>query len=339
MKINCKDWDGWPKNRTAIIAEVGINHGGDENLAWKMIQAAHNNGADFVKIQSFVMENVFHPSLPYYSGTKAMELTLEAQKRLFQKAIKAGIKLITTPYDFASVDMVEKFKPLAYKIASMDNDNHPLIRYIVQKDRPVLISCGMADLDDIQRTVSIIEESKNNKLILLHCVSDYPTRLNDLNLAMINLLRKRFGYPVGLSDHSHGLFSLYIAASLGVEVIEKHFTIDRSLAKKIPDADHNISIEPQELKKLREFCEAVPIAMGSAPRFLTKNETKGKRTLKRGLYARRDISAVESLSSENTVFLRPAKGIKPCDWNEVCGKKILKSIPKHTPIFPSDIKL
>lgn len=337
MKIDYLTWPDWPHNRTAIVAEVGVNHGGNEGLAWEMIQSANENGADFVKLQSFVMESFFHPSLSYYSNTKSLELSFEVQRRLFSKAKNEGINLITTPYDFDSVDMVEEFNPPAHKIASMDNDNIPLIRYIAEKGRPVLVSCGMADLDEIQSVVNIIKRAGNNKLVLLHCISDYPTRDEDMNLAAINLLKRMFDLPVGLSDHSLGLTGSYIAASLGATVIEKHFTIDRSLVKKIPDADHDISIEPSELKELNRFCESVNVMLGCERRKLTENEIAGRKNLRRGLYARRNIKAGEKLTLENTVLLRPVKGISANQWDKMVGKKYVSNIKKHKPIYMSDL--
>lgn len=339
FKNKYPDWTGWPQNRAAIIAEVGMNHGGDESLAWEMILSANENGADFVKLQSFITEDFFHPSLPYFSSTKSMELSVEAQRRLFRKAKERKIKLITTPFDFKSVDIADEFEPPAHKIASMDNDNIPLIRYIAKKGKPVLVSCGMAELGEIERVVNIMEEERNDSLILLHCVSDYPTKPQDLNLEMINLLKSVFKKPVGLSDHSLDLNSSYIAASLGVAVIEKHFTTDRTLHNRFPDADHNISVEPQELKKLREFCEAVPIIIGSVPRELTENEIKGRQNFRRGLYAKRDIKIGEYLNLENTIFLRPVSGISAGDWDTVCGKEVKRNISKYQPILYSDLGL
>jgi len=334
-----ENWPGWPPDRTAIVAEIGLNHGGDETLAWKMIQSAYNNGADFVKLQTFVMEDFFHSSLPYYNNIKNMGLSSDAQKRLFKKAANKNIKLITTPFDRTTVDLTEEFNPPTYKVASMDNDNTPLIRYIAEKNRPVIVSCGMADLDEIQRVVQIMEEAGNKKLVLLHCISDYPTKIDDLNLSMIRFLSDTFGYPVGLSDHSIGLHSSFVAASLSAAVIEKHFTTDRSLKDKYPDADNDISILPHELKELRIFCESVRIMRGKIPRQFTANEQEGRLAYRRGLYARRDIKAGEKISLKNTVFLRPVKGIKAGDWDNVVGKEIKKSISKYQPITYSDLGL
>jgi len=337
MENNFIRWIGWPQNRTALIAEVGMNHGGVEELAWEMVLSAHNSGADFVKLQSFVTKDFFHPDLRYFEKTKSMELSFEVQRRLFSKAKGEGINLITTPFDFNSVDMVEEFAPSVHKIASMDNDNIPLIRYIAKKNRPVLISCGMADLGEIQKIVNVMEEVGNNKLALLHCISDYPTEPENLNLSMIDLLRNTFGYPTGLSDHSHGLYSSYVAASMGVQVIEKHFTTDRSLQKEYPDADHGISINPEELKELRIFCESVPVMMGHAPRRFTENEKLGRLNMRRGIYAKRNIGTGEKLDTENTIFLRPVRGIKAGLWDDVCGKEVKKEILELNPIYFTDL--
>lgn len=332
-------WKGWPQNRVAVIAEIGVNHGGDENLAWKMIESAHENGADFVKLQSFVIKEFFHPSLEYYSNAKSLGLALDKQRNLFKRAKQNGIELITTPFDFTSVDMVEEFDPAAYKVASMDNDNIPLLRYIAGKGRPVLVSCGMAGLGDVEKIVSVMRQADNDKLVLLHCVSDYPTRPEDVNLAMIGLLEKTFGCFAGLSDHSIGITSSQIAVSLGACVVEKHFTIDKTLAEKIPDADHNISIEPVELSVLREFCESVCVMMGAAPRMLTENEIEGRKKFKRGLYARKNIEAGEKVNLENVILLRPAKGVPAGHWDQVEGARVERNISKHQPIMFSDISL
>lgn len=329
---------GWPSGRAAIIAEIGVNHGGDGDLAWEMIRSANKSGADFVKLQSFVMEDFLHPCVEYYSEVKSLELSLDTQRELFRKAGREGIGLITTPFDFASVDMADEFDPPAHKIASMDNDNIPLIRHIAQKGRPLLLSCGMAEIWDIGKAADVIRKTGNDKFVLLHCVSDYPAKPENLNLFMINFLRETVGCPVGFSDHSIGITGAQIALSLGAVVIEKHFTTDRRLAEKIPNADHAISIEPAELKTLSEFCESVGLMMGDAPRQLTETETEGKRKFKRGIYAKKDIEAGETLSLENSSLLRPVKGLRAGQWDSVNGKKAARSIRKNSPIFPSDVE-
>ena len=339
MRKDFKNWINWPDKRTVIIAEVGINHGGDEALAWEMILAAHENGADFIKLQTYSTERFFHPSLPYFDATKSMELSPEATSRLFKKAKVAAAKLITTPFDFESVDLIENFSPPLYKIASMDNDNSPLIRYIAQKGHPVIISCGMASVEEIQKLIHVVEKTGNDKLILLHCVSDYPASPESLNLEMIPYLSNLFNIPVGFSDHSIGMDGAYLAASMGAVAIEKHFTTDRNLVKKFPNADHEISFEPGELKELRMFCEKIPSMKGIAPRKITAGETIGRKNFKRGVYAKKPIKKGEPLTRDNTILLRPVGEIPAGFWDQITGKIAEKSIGNMEPIRFSDIGL
>jgi N,N'-diacetyllegionaminate synthase len=333
-------WRGWPESRTAIIAEIGINHGGDADLAWEMVLSAHESGADFVKLQSYVTEEFLHPALEYYSTTSTMELSLKTQQELFARSRSEGIELITTIYDVASLDVLDGSEPAAIKIASMDNDNLPLLREVGKLGHPILVACGMLGLDEMQSVVDAVGQTGNQRLVLLHCVSDYPTEPRDLHLSMLQCMKEGLGVPIGLSDHSLGLNSSFMAASMGVCVIEKHFTTDKGLVEKIPAADHDISIDPKELRALREFCEDVPIMKGHAPRELTPGEIQGRTNWKRGIYARRDITVGEELSTENVVFLRPvpAEGLPVSQWDSISGSKASEAIHKHEPITLRDIK-
>tara|TARA_B100000686_G_scaffold250623_1_gene260859 strand:+ start:566 stop:1585 length:1020 start_codon:yes stop_codon:yes gene_type:complete len=339
MRKDCENWPGWPQKRPAIIAEVGINHGGDENLAWEMIQAAHENGADFIKLQTYSTERFFHPDLPYYSSTKSMELSPESTAQLFKKAKSIGAQLISTPFDTDSLELLETFAPPLYKVASMDNDNYPLIKSICDKSRPLIISCGMANIEEIQNVLDVVKNTGNDKLILLHCVSDYPADPASLNLNMIPYLSNLANVPIGFSDHAIGMHSAYLAASLGAVVVEKHFTTDRNLESKIPDADHEISFEPSELKNLRAFCEAIPTMKGVAPRKILKGETSGRQNFRRGIFANRNIDAGETLTLENTIFLRPVSEIPAGRWDEIEDKKVVHSISAMQPIKFSDLGL
>jgi len=267
-----------------------------------------------------------------------MELTHEDTAELFANSKKNGIQLFTTPFDPESVDFIEVFGPKLYKIASMDNDNTPLIRFIAQKGRPVIVSCGMANLDEISQVVETVKMTGNERLILLHCVSDYPAKPDSLNLEMIPYLKKQFNVPVGFSDHAIGLHSAYMAISIGAAIIEKHFTTDRKLSDQMPDADHEISIEPKELNELRAFCEAVPLMRGKAPRQITSGEKEGRTAFRRGLYTKKPVKAGEKVSLENTVLLRPVKGIAANQWSDVCGKPFLREIGSMEAINISDLE-
>jgi N,N'-diacetyllegionaminate synthase len=339
MRSSFVSWSGWPKERTAVIAEVGINPGGDVDLAWEIVLSAYKNGADFVKLQTFQTSQFMHPELEYYKSVASMELSAKDTETLFQRAQKEGISLVTTPFDFASVDLVDKFAPAFYKVASMDNDNKPLIQYIAGKKRPMVVSCGMATLDEIHNVVKWCREAGNNQLVLLHCVSDYPAAPESLNLEMIPYLRHCFDVPIGLSDHSLGLDSSLMAAALGAAVIEKHYTTDPGLLEKIPDADHDISIVPEQLKELSRFCKLAPVMIGSAPRVLSEGEEQGRKTFRRGLYASKAIAKNGQLTMENTVLLRPVKGIAANQWPEVEGTKTLRAIEKYQAIRFSDLDI
>jgi len=330
------NWQRWPKDRSAIIAEIGMNHGGDEGLAWEMIVAAHENGADFVKLQSYVTSSFLHPSLGYYNNTKSMELSTKVQKNLFERSKEKGIELITTPYDIGTAELVESFSPAAYKVASMDNNNFYLIDFIASFQRPIMVSCGMATLDEIHRMMNNVTKT-NNKLVLCHCISNYPAKDDELNLNSIDLLNQTFNVFIGYSDHSIGLEAPKIAIAMGAVAIEKHFTTDKKLAEKYPDADHDISITPNELKQLYHFAKKTSIMSGKSPRQLTENEKQGRLAYRRGIYASKDIKSGTKLSLDNICFLRPAKGISVSEWNNINNKKVISDIKKHQPIFNSDL--
>lgn len=339
MGYEFPQWPGWPGDRTAVVAEVGLNHGGDAQLAWDLIQAAHESGADFVKLQTFHTDRLLHPSLDYYDKTSRLELSDDVQVSLFSRARDNGIALVTTPFDPESLELAEQFSPAFHKIASMDLDNLPLIECVAKTGRPVILSCGMSHLGEVETAVQVARESGNTRLVLLHCVSDYPADEEGLNLAMLSLFRDRFRLPVGLSDHTVGLNGALVAASLGAAVIEEHFTLNRRLAESIPDADHELSIEPDELRRLRDFCEAVPRLMGRAPRDLTENEEIGRRNYRRGAYADRNISKGEVLSLDNVTFLRPVSGMPVGAWPDICGRKVLHAIDKGQPITGESVGL
>lgn len=337
MKDRYPSWPDWPSRRTAIIAEVGVNHGGDESLAWDMIVSAHENGADFVKLQSYTAESLIHPSMSYFKAAKSMELSFDVQDRLFRMAKKSGIVLITTPYDHRAADFVSQFDVACYKIASMDIDNYPLIRHIARYDKPVLVSTGMADMVEIEKILHILKEGRSDKFVLLHCVSEYPTKPENADLFMLGRLREELDCFIGLSDHSIGLECSKAAASFGVAVIEKHFTIDKSLAEKMPEADHDISMTPRELKELRSFCEAAPPLMEAFPRDRTKSSVVDRDKIRRGIYALKSIAAGERLSLDNVIFLRPVASIKAGEWGSIAGKIALRDIEKYDPIRREDL--
>ncbi|RJQ28970.1 NeuB family protein [Candidatus Parcubacteria bacterium] len=332
-------WAGWPGDRPAVVAEVGFNHGGNEDLAWEMIVSAHEAGADFVKLQTFKVADFIHPSLDCYQNVQTMELCNGANERLFVKAAKKGIHLFSTPFDKASADLLESFNVPAYKIASMDNDHFALLFHVARKEKPVLVSLGMAGIEVAKSVIQTVRKAGNSKILLLHCISDYPAKLEDMHLAAIAGIRNDLNVFSGLSDHSEGIRAALAAAALGAAVIEKHFTTDRKLAQTIPDADNDISIEPSELKELVKFCKSLPIMIGTWPRPLTRGEQIGVTDFKRGVYAARDIAAGEIVDSDAVCFLRPVKGIPAGQWPRYAGCCAKQSIKAMEPIRSEDLSI
>ncbi|MCD4729541.1 MAG: N-acetylneuraminate synthase family protein [Bacteroidales bacterium] len=323
--------------RPLIIAEVGVNHNGDLSLAKEMISSASKSGADFVKLQSFVMEEFFSPTLDYYTETETFSLGFNEQTELFEYASRENILLITTPFDIKSVDFIDQFNVPAYKIASMDCNNYPLIRHIASKKKYIFLSTGMADIEEIGNAINVCKEEGNEDIILLHCVSNYPTDYRDLNLNFMLKMHDLFGFSVGLSDHTLGVENAMVAASLGAKIIEKHFTTDPDMDKEYPGADHDIAITPSELKQLSVFCDKIPLIMGNSDRVFSENENNGRQKMRRSWYARKNIFPGEVFSMSNMVALRPVRGISVADEKKIIGKKATNSILKGLPIQFTDI--
>lgn len=327
--MKCKEW---PEERAAIIAEIGSNHGGDPELAWEMIKSAHENGADFVKLQSFYADRFLHPSLEYFPAVKAMELSAEVQEELFRKAQTHGIALFSTPFDEDTVAFLERVDVPLFKIASMDLDNHSLIRRVARTGRPVLMSTGMASREEIAQALEVVRGEDNDAIVLMHCVSDYPTQPEDVNLRAVQGLAKDFDIATGLSDHSLGIHSAMAAIAMGAVVVEKHYTTQRELMDIHPNADNDISILPHELAELREFAENMRHMMGEYPRQLTEQEDAQRLGSRRGAYASRNLAKGEVLSENDIIFLRPVQGISAGDSGNYVGELLATDVKRLEPL-------
>lgn len=311
--------------KTAVIAEIGINHNGDSALARDMIEIAWECGADLIKLQSFVTEKFFIHDLPYFRSAKALELTLEMQRDLLNFAAHNGIRLFTTPFDIDTLDFLDEFDLPAYKVASMDCNNYQLIESIARRQKPVILSTGMALADEIEKAVQVIKGTGNQQIVLLHCVSDYPPEAHDMNLNYIHTLQQKFNVPCGFSDHTAGMDAALLSVGLGACIIEKHFTMDRGLHDKFPQADHKVSMIPSELKELSSFCRQAELIKGGMEKHLTEKERQGRLCFRRGIYTKVAIDAGEILTAENLISLRPVRGIPVSMFNHVLGKKTVRS--------------
>ena len=311
---------------TFIVAEVGFNHNGDVELAKRMIASAAENGADAVKLQTFIAKEMISNGLmaddpdnpgneiPFYEFFQRYELSRSDYEILFAHAKKINIPLFSTPFDEGSLEMLVELGTPAIKIASPDLTYLPFLKKVAKTGLPVVLSTGMGNEEEISQALEILQPKC--PIILLHCVSNYPSQYEEMNLNCMETLRAKFNVPVGLSDHTTDNLSAVVAASLGAVLIEKHFTVDRNL----PGVDQSISIEPQELKKLKGELIHVNQILGDDEKQIQPSEIPVKQSARRSLVARIGISAGTPLIKEMIACKRPGTGISPAELNSVLGK-------------------
>jgi N,N'-diacetyllegionaminate synthase len=309
-----------------IVAEVGFNHNGDVNLAKRMIESAAKNGADAVKLQTFTAKEMISNSLmaddpdnsgneiPFYEFFQRYELSRSDYEILFAYAKKINIPLFSTPFDEGSLEMLIELGVPAIKIASSDLTYLPFLKKVAKTSLSVVLSTGMGNEEEISRALEILKPEC--PIILLHCVSNYPSQYDEMNLHCMETLRSRFNVPIGLSDHTLDNLSAVVAASLGAVLIEKHFTLDREL----PGVDQSISIEPSGLKKLKNELIHINQILGNEKKQIQLSEIPVKQSARRSLVARINISSGTPLSEEMLACKRPGTGIPTSKLNHVLGK-------------------
>ncbi|MEC7641802.1 MAG: N-acetylneuraminate synthase family protein [Nitrospinota bacterium] len=312
-----------------IVAEIGFNHNGDVGLAKKMMRAAAENGADAVKFQTFIGEELVsklqtgddpdHPGseIPTYEFYQRYELTRGDYEALFRYGRELEIPVFSTPFDEGSLDMLVDLGMPAVKIASCDLTNLPFLKYVAQKNIPVVLSSGMGSLGEIENALNIMRGEGNERIILLHCVSNYPAQHEEMNLMCLPSLESTFEVPVGLSDHSMDNLSSILAVALGAVMIEKHFTTDRGL----PGVDQSIAMESGDLKALKEATSQVPKILGDGIKRVQPSEIASKAG-RRSLVAKVDISPGTAITREMLSIKRPGTGISPENLERVIGRQV-----------------
>lgn len=328
--------------KTFIVAELSANHNQDYDLAVRTIKVAKEAGADAIKFQTYKPESLtidadtkyFAPKTEgIWKGYTPYKLYEEAhtpwewQPKLKKIAEKEGLICFSSPFDYASVDFLEEMNVPAYKIASFEITDIPLIKYTASKMKPIIISTGIATLCDIEAAVNACREVGNNDIAILKCTSSYPAPYDEINLNTIPEIPKIFNTLVGLSDHTMGLTVPIAAVSLGACIIEKHFILDR----KLGGPDSSFSMEPEEFKQMVESIRIIEKALGSINFNLTE-KTRKSRNSRRSLFVVRDIKKGESITKDNIRSIRPGDGLEPKYYDDILGKKAAYNIKKGNPL-------
>jgi sialic acid synthase SpsE len=325
-------------NRIYVIAEAGLNHGGNKERALALVRAAKWAGADAVKFQTFRADRLASTRRAKLSHTKdqpnlqelfkKLELPFDTFRALHREAKRIGVEFLSTPFDEESADFLDDLGVNAFKIASGDITHRPLIEHVSRKGKPVLMSTGMSSAEEIEKAIDWMHSQSNDQVVLLHCVSAYPAAHEELNLKSVLFLRDRFGTPVGFSDHSVGTLGSIVATSLGAQVIERHFMIET----RADMPDHAVSMDAKTLKTHIEELRTIGRMLGERGKFASDAESRNKTASRRGLYANRRIARGETIHANMLYALRPAAGISPEFMSAVIGKQAVTAIEAGAPV-------
>lgn len=318
---------------TLIIAEAGVNHNGSIDLAKRLVSAAAEAGADFVKFQTFVAERImtaYAPKAEYQirnagavqtqrEMAKSLELSREAHEILIDECRRCEIGFFSTGFDAESVDLLVELGLDCLKIPSGEITNLPYLRHVGRYRKRVILSTGMATLGEIEAALEAVEVAgtARENITVLHCTTEYPAPMADVNLRAMLTIRDAFGVSVGYSDHTVGIDVPIAAVALGATIIEKHFTLDRGL----PGPDHQASLEPDQFKAMVSAIRNIEVALGDGIKRLSSGEVKNKPIVRKSLVAARAIRAGERFSETNLAVKRPGTGLSPMRWDEILGRK------------------
>tara|TARA_B100000963_G_scaffold267463_1_gene235694 strand:+ start:2460 stop:3479 length:1020 start_codon:yes stop_codon:yes gene_type:complete len=335
------------KNTIFLIAEISANHCGNFKLAKKLIKCAKTNGANAVKLQTFTPDTMtinsnkkyFKIKQGLWKGYNLWDLYNKAQtplkwhKELFKYGKSLGIKVFSTPYDETAVDFLEKLHCPIYKISSFEMTDLNLIKKVSKTKKPLIISTGMANLDEIETSFKVAKRNGAKDITLLYCVSNYPSSINDFNLNNIKILKDKFKCRVGISDHSTDNRVAIASVACGAEVIEKHIALDNQ--KKGLDID--FSVKGKEIKKLRNDVDIAFNLLGKNIFFRNKNENKSK-VFRRSIFTTKKIKKGQKFTKNNLKVVRPGYGIEPKYFNKILNKKSPVNIDKHEPLKSEILK-
>lgn len=317
-------------DKTLVIAEIGVNHNRNIELAKQMIDAAKEAGADVVKFQTGIAEQVisrYADKAEYQKVTTGAEesqlemcrkllFPLEVFRELKEYCEDKRIEFLSTPFDLTSIEYLEQLGMKRWKVPSGEITNLPYLIRIAKTKKPVILSTGMADLQEVEAAVTVLKQYGCEKISLLHCTTEYPALYEDVNLKAMDTLQEVFQEEVGYSDHTQGIAVSIAAVARGARIIEKHFTIDQNL----PGPDQKASLEPKEFKEMVQAIRNIELAMGDGVKKPSEIEKKNRVAARKSIVAARPIRQGEIFTEENLTVKRPGNGISPMEWNDVIGK-------------------
>lgn len=331
------------EGRTYVIAEFGVNHNGSLERAKEGVRKAAEAGADAIKFQTYTADELVVKGTPKFwdaeskvdEGLNQHEAykALEGFKRewypeLMEYCEKCGIEFLSTPFSFEAADFLDAIGMKAFKVASSDMSHLPYLKYIAQYKKPIILSTGAADMSEVREAVKTIEEAGNDQIIVLHCTLKYPTPPEDANFNIIHTLKKEFGfYPIGLSDHTMGSYSSQVAIAMGAQVLEKHYTVDKTLDMS---ADHWLSVDPTELKEIVDGARKIEVLRGRKDKCVYNCESETRKYDKRSIVSAVPIRAGEIITREMLTFKRPGTGILPKYLDRLIGKTAKNAIAEDT---------
>ena len=329
--------------KVMIIAEAGVNHNGDISLAKKLVDVAVEAKADIVKFQTFKAENIVTDEAPkatyqkettdsnesQYRMLKKLELNVEEHKALIAYCKEKDILFLSTPFDLESIDLLNDLGIEMFKIPSGELTNLPYLEKIGAKRKRAILSTGMSTIDEVEEAIRILNNQGTTDITLLHCTTQYPTPMEDVNLKAMFTMKERFGLEVGYSDHTEGIEVPIAAVAMGATVIEKHFTLD----KNMEGPDHRASLEPNELIKMVQAIRNIEKALGNGEKVPSKCELQNKEIVRKSIVAKVSIQEGELFSEDNLTVKRPGSGISPMRWHEVLGRRATKNYVKDEMII------
>lgn len=325
-------------NKVFIIAEAGVNHNGNIEIAKRLIDEGAKAGVDAIKFQTFKAENLVTKSAKQaeyqvknlnketsqLQMLKKLELDYNIHKYLSDYCKEKNVMFLSSAFDIESINLLNELGIEIFKIPSGEIENVPYLKAIAKTGKKVILSTGMSDLSDIEFALDILRSNGANDIAVLHCNTDYPTKMSDVNLNAMNTIKEAFKVEVGYSDHTNGIEVPIAAVALGAKIIEKHFTLD----KNMDGPDHKASLEPHEIKEMVDCIRNIEVALGNGIKKPTEVELKNKLVARKSIVCLNDIKEGDIYSENNLCIKRPGSGISPKEWNNIIGKKANRDYKK-----------